>query len=233
MIVVSLVLSFTWSSYVVAAEWVYVGSADTSRMFYDLSSVKILKNHNIRVWSKVKEVEGYSMGLFEFDCKEKKSKLLSYAAYGKDSKIVQSQNYKDATATWDHVIPGSFAEGLMNSVCSDSKRKQKETTKPAKGDWVYFFESDKDKKYYYDRSSVKYFAGKRVIFKYKCVDTNGEYGIVKWEMDCADNKMKMLTLTSFDNENDVRTPETTISDNDWRYIKPETLGDKIASILCQ
>lgn len=109
-------------SSVVHADWKFITQIDGEAKFYiDTTTITII-NGNKRAWLKteyIKKLGGEassSRAYIEFDCKEKKSRRLSFEAF-KDSNLVNSIDFDKKIGDWIYSPPKSISEGLMTFVC--------------------------------------------------------------------------------------------------------------------
>jgi len=120
------------SSPVLASDWKLVGTSWETGYFYDPQKVSRLSQDIVQVWMKknygekrVKEfVKGvgpefkelsYDISLIEFNCSEKKSRLLTFSYYRQDGGLITS--FTPDSSSWNFIVPDSILEALFTIVC--------------------------------------------------------------------------------------------------------------------
>lgn len=106
-------------------EWQYAGSSTSGNKYY-FRNIEIDKYGYYKVWVKTqlkdKKVkgktinQGYSVELWQFDCAERKLKILAYADYDSKGNTKKSGNlYDDYTYT----LPDSMADHIRYLICNE------------------------------------------------------------------------------------------------------------------
>ncbi len=110
-------------SSVVHAEWHFVSQTDDEDKFYiETTTIKSI-NGNKRAWLKVefsKKLLGdasSSRTYMEFDCKEIKSRKLSFEVF-RDSNLVDSIQRDSKISDWTYAPPKSVSVAILNYVCN-------------------------------------------------------------------------------------------------------------------
>ena len=138
-----------------AVDWVFCARATngTGELYYDPQSIKRASKHIVQVWTKSVCTEklaqvmtkklgtewkelSYSIGLREYNCSEKKSRILSLTFYNQGGGVISGDN--DPSPWRSVVAPGSTEEYLFNIVCG--------------GHWKYICGGGGD--WFYDTQSV-------------------------------------------------------------------------------
>ena len=57
----------------------------------------------------------YDNSLIEFNCSEKKSRLLTFSYYRQDGDLITS--FTPDSSSWNFIVPNSILEALFNIVC--------------------------------------------------------------------------------------------------------------------
>ncbi len=83
-----------------------IWTKQTSKSFTDSRSKQKKVYYNI-----------YIIQLFEFDCKNSKSKLLSRTFYSSKGGVIFGNDIEPFDTDWEMVIPESVGESLLNKVC--------------------------------------------------------------------------------------------------------------------
>jgi len=113
------------------AEWEFCAKSGWGYYYYDPQSIKRVSKDTIQVWEKAVYTEkgvqdmvkdlgpkyielSYTLQLCEFNCSEKKSRILSATFYNNEGGIIGSFSYP---TTWEFVVPESVDEHLFNIVC--------------------------------------------------------------------------------------------------------------------
>lgn len=109
----------------VRAEWVKVAESVNDDVFY-LNSATIRKDGNLRrFWSIVDSKERDKGGsisrrsLFEFDCKEERSRLLSYSYHSEP--LAGGKVLKSSSTTgdnWAYIAPDTVKAAMLKIVCA-------------------------------------------------------------------------------------------------------------------
>ena len=115
-----------------AADWKLIGTSWETDFLYDPQSVSLLSQDNVKVWvkkiygeKKVKEyIKGlgpefkelsYDFSLIEFNCSEKKFRLLAFSYYNQDGGLISS--FTPDSSFWNFIVPNSILDALFNIVC--------------------------------------------------------------------------------------------------------------------
>ena len=105
------------------AEWVKVSETDNSVFYIDPATIR--KDGNLRrVWQvtdlKQRENEGgmSSRVLYEHDCKEERSRILSLSTHSDPMAGGKTLASYDATGKWTHMPPGTPVQTIMRIVCA-------------------------------------------------------------------------------------------------------------------
>lgn len=115
-----------------AVDWKLYSTNEEGSLYYDLQSIKQASKDVVEVWTKVvyteKSVEKYikkygseykelsfSIALMEYNCSEKKGRLLSGTIYNQDGGSMGQ--IEDTPSSWDFITPSSVNETLFNIVC--------------------------------------------------------------------------------------------------------------------
>jgi len=135
-VIVSAVIGILLFSYahLWGADWKQYAETDRAVLYYDVKSVIRASKDVVRVSEKRiftvkgvlevvrqpgfgKKYEGlsYATGLSEFQCADKKKRVVSVAWYSKDGSMLSSD--KDENSAWKRVTAGSSAEALYKKVC--------------------------------------------------------------------------------------------------------------------
>jgi len=61
--------------------------------------------------------DGYAIILFSYDCKNRKSKLVSFTNYYPNGKAAYSANVEADAEPWTYVMPESTGELLLSKAC--------------------------------------------------------------------------------------------------------------------
>lgn len=96
-------------------------SCQENGYFDQIKFETMLKNKRAEIAFK-KNNEIYRMSLEEYDCKERKVRLLSFTSYDKDGRPIESfdaseYNAKSIAHGWSYVVPASVGEGILNIIC--------------------------------------------------------------------------------------------------------------------
>lgn len=62
-------------------------------------------------------LNGFEVDLAEYDCSEKRNRLLSYVFYNSKGSVVSDYEFEDYETKWNTVVPESIGEMLLNKVC--------------------------------------------------------------------------------------------------------------------
>lgn len=123
-------LVFFFSMEARAVDWVlYTTSPDGCCYYYDPQSIRRVSEDIVRVWEKIVYSEKYikklgpkyfelsfDISLVEYNCSEKKYRLLSLSEYSKNEGIIEGLTTYDSHS-WDFIVPGSVVEPLFNIIC--------------------------------------------------------------------------------------------------------------------
>jgi hypothetical protein len=228
------ILSCLFLSSAHSAEWVYIyGSPNSSRFYYDKSSISFIQKDKVRAWTKIKKVDGsFQLSLIEYRCQNKMTNVLSLNTYNEEGKVEETYSLKKTD--WQPVVPDSIMDLCLTEICSaKNKGKQVKSSKESsRGNWIFIDEGDANKKHYYDKNDLKYLSRNRVILRHKSQNTDSTYTISKREIDCAEKRIRQLSVCVYDKDDDMMMPEI-IRDSDWSYIKPDTIGEDISTLLCK
>ncbi len=114
------------------ADWKFVIKSVLSETFIDVKSISKLPNNTVRVWkkgiltNKGREVFAeenkklkykdlsYILALVEYDCKEKKWRLLSATWYSNDGTPLDGEDIENS---WKFVVPDSIGDYSLKEVC--------------------------------------------------------------------------------------------------------------------
>ena len=116
------VLLLTISS-VVRADWRFVSQVDDEAKFYIETTTIQSISGNKRAWLKTEhskklgDVASSSRTYMEFDCKEMKSRRLSFEAF-RDSNLVSSIEFDKKIGDWIYSPPKSVSLAILNYVCN-------------------------------------------------------------------------------------------------------------------
>ena len=116
------------------ADWKLIGTSWETDYYYDPQSVSLLSQDIVRVWMKkiygektVKEyIKGvgpefkelsYDLSLIEFNCSEKKSRLLNFSYYNQDGGLISSFTPDSDSSSWNFIVPNSILDALFIIVC--------------------------------------------------------------------------------------------------------------------
>lgn len=126
------IIIFFFSMEARSVDWVfYVTAADGNNYYYDSQSIKWVSKDIVQVWEKTVYTEkgvpdmikkygpeykelSCGIGLFEFNCSEKKSRGLSLTYHNHHGSVIYSA---PRDSSWDFIIPESVSESLFNIVC--------------------------------------------------------------------------------------------------------------------
>jgi len=131
-IILSTIAMLLLSSVGYGADWKLIGTSWETDYYYDPQSEQVLSKDIVQVWikkiygeKKVKEfIKGigpefkelsYDNSLIEFNCSEKKSRLLTFSYYRKDGGLITS--FTPDSSSWNFIVPNSILEALFNIVC--------------------------------------------------------------------------------------------------------------------
>jgi hypothetical protein len=115
------------------ADWKLIGTSWETDYYYDPQSIQLLSKDIVRVWMKKiyaeKSVQEYIKGigpefkelsydhsLIEFNCSEKKNRLLTFTYYNRDGGVIST--FTSDSSSWNFIVPNSILEALFNIVCS-------------------------------------------------------------------------------------------------------------------
>ncbi len=129
LLAISILLGY---SVVWGADWKQVRSTGSAIVYYDAEEITHPSKDIVKVstkWSytekgikNAKEVFGknyenlsYSIKSYEFNCKDKTSRILSITDYNKDGTIISTDSKTDAK--WSSISQGSLLESLYKVVC--------------------------------------------------------------------------------------------------------------------
>ena len=103
------------------SRWVFIGtSADDSSWYID-KSITEEKSGTITAWEKaVLPNRSFSIGLTEWNCSERKKRILQSGDYAPSGEVLRYQNMP---LPWRSVVPDAIEEGIFNVVCAISKKK--------------------------------------------------------------------------------------------------------------
>ncbi|QBM77411.1 hypothetical protein E2E30_17780 [Sphingomonas sp. AAP5] len=121
----------TYSTEAVASDWWFVTlggqKPDRQISFLDTSSTVNLRNGVIRAWSstyfesaetKTSEVK-YDKKLNEYDCNARTMRLISWADYDSNGRLINSTSLNTYQQNVVQVIPDSIGDDKMQFVCKD------------------------------------------------------------------------------------------------------------------
>jgi len=104
--------------------WFCIGKNEAGINFYvDSASRKKLPDNRYRAWIKIvvtdpSDERNYSMAFEEFDCTNKRRKVLQETVFGKDG---SSKSFPEGN--WEDIAPDSAGEGIYNAVCGKEMKK--------------------------------------------------------------------------------------------------------------
>lgn len=134
-------LGFHWYANVEGADWKYLGKDATGiTYYYDAGTVSYSSTGIVKVWIKSDFSESdrdfwrrkekrelldfdpkdldYSIRLQEISCRDRQIRTLSATDYDKNGNVLKSYNFKEhSMATWNDIIPDSFAEEYIKTLC--------------------------------------------------------------------------------------------------------------------
>jgi hypothetical protein len=115
------------------ADWKFVIKSVLSETFIDVKSISKLPNNTVRVWkkgiltNKGREVVcaeenkqlkckdlSYILALVEYDCTEKKWRLLSATWYSNDGTPLDGEDIENS---WKYIVPDSSGDYSLKEVC--------------------------------------------------------------------------------------------------------------------
>jgi hypothetical protein len=112
-------------SSLVHAEWTLIETSDTATFFIDKSSIQQVNQYK-RIWSKTEYFPNSKMVIenkisstrmySEYDCREKKSRFLSFQAY-KQSNLVDLFFSDNKTEEWNFIAPNTYSMLILETVC--------------------------------------------------------------------------------------------------------------------
>jgi hypothetical protein len=107
------------------AQWSLIQTIDTAAFFIDYSTLQQVNQYK-RVWSKTEYFPNSKMAIeskvnstrmyYEFDCREKKSRFLSFSAY-KQSNLIESVYSDNKTEEWRFIAPNTPDSLILDVVC--------------------------------------------------------------------------------------------------------------------
>ncbi|NJD35363.1 MAG: hypothetical protein FIA96_11120 [Betaproteobacteria bacterium] len=105
------------------AEWVKMDETDTGTYYIDPSTIR--KNGQFRKVWQVQDLKQRARGgemsqrvLWEFDCREKRFRFLSYSTHFEPKATGKTLVSEGDTDDWDSVPPDSAAEAILKFVCA-------------------------------------------------------------------------------------------------------------------
>jgi hypothetical protein len=111
--------------------WIFVGG-DNSDTDWWIKSEYASKDFSfgnplIKIWtkryektSKIKNTVYKNVKVLmlqQFDCKNKKHKILSVVYYNSAGKVIETASYDEYVYGWDDVVPETMGEIILNKVC--------------------------------------------------------------------------------------------------------------------
>jgi len=126
-------LSLFCNAEVWGADWKLFAETDSYECFYDAGDVTLSSSNIVDVWTKLeyteKGIKGivkkfgkhyadlcYSLELWEFNCGEKKERILSITEYSAEGKILYASSAEGHPA-WKMIPRQSVDESLYKAVC--------------------------------------------------------------------------------------------------------------------
>jgi hypothetical protein len=114
------------------ADWMFVGKTTYHSLYYDADGITRPSKNIVRVWEKIVYTDKgiidmvgkfgshyenleYTLNLWEFNCLDKMSRLLTSISYSQKGEVLQSFNYD--IAKWGFFPPDSIREALYEAVC--------------------------------------------------------------------------------------------------------------------
>jgi len=133
-IILSTIAMLLLSSVGYGADWKLIGTSWETDYYYDPQSEQVLSKDIVQVWikkiygeKKVKEfIKGigpefkelsYDNSLIEFNCSEKKSRLLNFSYYNQDGGLISSFTPDSDSSSWNFIVPNSILDALFIIVC--------------------------------------------------------------------------------------------------------------------
>ncbi|HVP76811.1 MAG TPA: surface-adhesin E family protein [Thermodesulfobacteriota bacterium] len=116
------------------ADWKLFAETDLYECFYDAEDIAPSSKNIVDVWAKLeytkKGITGvvkqfgkhysdlsYSLELLEFNCTEKRERLLSITEYSVEGKILYANSVKDRLPAWKTIPRDSVESSLYQAVC--------------------------------------------------------------------------------------------------------------------
>lgn len=110
---------------VVRAEWTLTGQGSSGEVYIDKSSIQQISSY-MRMWERHEYFENSEVSiigkmrsariLVEYDCREKKSRILSFQAF-KESNLKNSYPQDNKIEQWSFIAPGTVSAILLNNIC--------------------------------------------------------------------------------------------------------------------
>ena len=106
--------------------WIYYGEDVKDIKYYYDANIRSAPTGIITTWTKsVYANDSEALFLFEFDCKQEKSRMLKAAKYSAAGNLEGSKN---EAGKWEIPIPDSIGEGLIRTVCKTWNTGSQATT---------------------------------------------------------------------------------------------------------
>lgn len=110
---------------IVYAQWALIETTDSSAHFVDKSTIQQIQQYK-RVWIKTEYFPNSKMAIenkvnstrmyVEYDCREKKSRFLSFSAYRQPNLVELSYN-DNKTEDWNFIAPNTVNSAILEIVC--------------------------------------------------------------------------------------------------------------------
>lgn len=214
------------------ASWIWVGATDNAT--YYLDSVTIRKDGNFRtVWEvqdlKQRNKQGVmsNRSLFEYDCKNERSRLLSFASHSEPMATGKVLFSDDEPAKWSNSEPGTVTEVILTFLCTEAPALQK---------WMKVAEFN-SANHYIDPATIRrkgQFRGVWVVIDAKQRD---EDGVMSWraleEYDCKEGRYRIFSPTGYSQPlagGDVLRFQN--GSGKWTYIAPDTPAETKRRLVC-
>lgn len=131
-----LFLFIVLTSKVSAQDWVYIGQDVKGNKSY-CQSKYVSKGGNFgnesiyKVWTKkvykstfiykngkkVAVNNVYTLCLSEYDCSEKREKIISTSTYNTSGNLIDSYKVPEYLQEWNEIVPESIGEAIINKIC--------------------------------------------------------------------------------------------------------------------
>ena len=124
-------IAFTHSR-VWGTDWKFVGTTVDHFVYYDAEDITRPSKNVVGVWEKIVYTDKpvinrvgkfgshyatveYTLNLWEFNCTDGTSRLLTTNSFSKDGEVLQSSNY--TAAEWEFIPRDSIRKALYETVC--------------------------------------------------------------------------------------------------------------------